>query len=75
MQYAYQLYPFNDGSTTLNGYTYQVIADTHSQDLFTVLASVGGLIAALQTLHTLIFGMPLFFGLFGESLVCYVSHR
>jgi len=73
MQYAYQLYPFNDGSTTLNGYTYQVIADIHSQDLFSVLASVGGLIAALQTLHTLIFGMPLFFGLFGESLVCDVS--
>jgi len=30
-----------------------------------VLTGIGGLLAALQGLHTLLFGLPLFWGLFG----------
>ncbi|CAE7127676.1 unnamed protein product [Rhizoctonia solani] len=36
---------------------------------FELLASIGGLLALLQGIHVLIFGRPLFWGLFGAKLI------
>ncbi|CAE6492382.1 unnamed protein product [Rhizoctonia solani] len=36
---------------------------------FDMLASVGGLLALLQGIHTLLFGRPLFWGMFGAKLI------
>jgi hypothetical protein len=46
---------------------YEVVEDYHPQTMLGVVTGIGGLLAALQGLHTLLFGLPLFWGLFGMS--------
>ncbi|CAE6416036.1 unnamed protein product, partial [Rhizoctonia solani] len=36
---------------------------------FDILASIGGLLALLQGIHVLVFGRPLFWGMFGAKLI------
>jgi len=50
-----------------NGPLYEVVEDYRPQTMLGVLTGIGGLLAALQGLHTLLFGLPLFWGLFGSK--------
>ncbi|CAE6446575.1 unnamed protein product [Rhizoctonia solani] len=45
------------------------IEDYRSSTIFDVIGSVGGLFALLQTAHMLLFGRPLFWGLFGAMTI------
>jgi hypothetical protein len=44
---------------------YPIITDFRRHTFIDALSSIGGLLAALQGLHILVFGMPLWWGLFG----------
>jgi len=61
-------YNLDTSSGPSNGPLYEVIEDYRAQTLLGVLTGIGGLLAALQGLHTLLFGLPLFWGLFGMPL-------
>ncbi|KAJ1302215.1 hypothetical protein OPQ81_001039 [Rhizoctonia solani] len=59
-------YIFNPG-----GYTWECyfVEDYRSGTILDILGSVGGLFAILQTLHVLLFGRPLFWGLLGTKSI------
>lgn len=60
--FEYNLYPPN---SLFNGLLYEVIEDYRQQTLLSVVTAIGGFLSALQGLHTFLFEMPLFWGLFG----------
>ncbi|CAE6470412.1 unnamed protein product [Rhizoctonia solani] len=47
----------------------EVTEDYRTTSAFDILASIGGLLALLQGVHILIFGRPLFWGMFGAKLI------
>lgn len=57
--------PWDDG-----GFIYEVIEDFTSETLLSAMTSAGGLLAALQGIHILLFGAPLFYGIFGRRSLC-----
>jgi len=50
-----------------SGILYQVTEEYRLQSFLSMLTSIGGLLAALQGLHSFLFGMPLFWGFFGSK--------
>jgi hypothetical protein len=48
----------------------EVIEDYRESSALDVLGSIGGLLALLQGLHIFLFGRPLFWGMFGELVLC-----
>ncbi|CAE6470403.1 unnamed protein product [Rhizoctonia solani] len=47
----------------------EVTEEYRITNMFDILASIGGLLALLQGLHILLFGRPLFWGLFGAKII------
>jgi len=54
---------------------YEVIEDYQPQSLLDVASAIGGLLAALQGLHNLLFGVPLFWGLFGRKPLPFFTYH
>jgi len=48
---------------------YPVIVDNRERTFLAAVSSIGGLLAALQGLHVLLFGRPLWWGIFGIQLI------
>ena len=46
---------------------YRVITDYRQHTFIDALSSIGGLLAAFQGLHILVFGRPLWWGFFGAQ--------
>ncbi|KAG9124074.1 hypothetical protein FRC07_012957 [Ceratobasidium sp. 392] len=47
----------------------EVVADYRASTAFDAISSIGGLLAILQGLHILLFGRPMFWGIFGAKLL------
>ncbi|KAL5638112.1 hypothetical protein ACGC1H_002386 [Rhizoctonia solani] len=47
----------------------EITEDYRTTSTFDIFASIGGLLALLQGIHILIFGRPLFWGIFGTKLI------
>lgn len=47
----------------------EVIEDYRASTAFDALSSIGGLLALLQGIHILLFGRPMFWGIFGAKLI------
>ena len=45
------------------------IEDSRSSTVFDIIGSIGGLFALLQSLHVLLFGRPMLWGLTGEHQI------
>ena len=50
----------------------RVIEDYRQHTFLSALSSIGGLLSVLQGLHILCFGKPLFWGMFGMLLLCFL---
>ncbi|CAE7127980.1 unnamed protein product [Rhizoctonia solani] len=47
----------------------EITEDYRTTSTFDILASIGGLLALMQGIHILLFGRPLFWGMFGSKLI------
>ncbi|CUA76264.1 hypothetical protein RSOLAG22IIIB_12176 [Rhizoctonia solani] len=52
-----------------NGPLCEITEDYRTTSTFDIFASIGGLLALLQGIHILLFGRPLFWGMFGTKLI------
>lgn len=57
------------GGSNYNNQICNYIEDYRSGTVFDIIGSVGGLFALLQSLHVLLFGRPMLWGLTGEHRV------
>ena len=57
------------GGETFTNQTCSYIEDYRSSTVIDIIGSIGGLFALLQTLHVVLFGRPMLWGLTGKSRV------